>query len=130
MHSHLPRLSRLLRASFLALLVLGLIIKPVLTQLSELHVAEHAMAVAAADAHDHDHDSDGDTEDGRNPDRDDHATGAHGLMHQSGGSTTLTGLVPSISVPMVYARMPDLPIPDAIGVPHEVPSSPFRPPIA
>ena len=129
MHSHLPRLSRLLRASFLALLVLGLMIKPVLAQLSELHVAEHAMAVTA-DAHDHGHDSGSDTDNGGSPEEDDHATGAHGLMHQSGGSTTLTVPFASISVPMVYARMPDLPIPDAIGVPHEVLSSPFRPPIA
>ena len=127
MHSHLPRLPRLLRASCLALLVLGLMIKPVLAELGEFHAAEHTVA---ADAHGHGHDSDGDTEGGCSPDRDDHATGAHGLMHQSGGSTTLTGLVHGMSVPRVYARMPDLPIPDAIGVPHEVPSSPFRPPIA
>ncbi len=130
MHSRLPHLSQLLRASVLALLVLGLMIKPVLAQLSELHAAEHALAVAA-DAHgdDHDHSAD-DTGDGGSPEEDDHAIGAHGLMHQSGGSITLIGLVPSISVPMVYARMPDLPIHDAIGVPHEVLSSPFRPPIA
>ena len=111
----------------MALLVLGLMIKPVLVQLSEFHGAEHAVAVA--DAHEHDHGA-GDTDDGGDPDQDDHASGAHGLMHQSGGPTTLTGLVASMSVPMIYARMPDLPIPDAIGVPHEVPSSPFRPPIA
>ncbi len=128
MLSHLPRLFRLLRASFLALLVLGLMIKPILGQLSALHAAEHAVAVAA-DAHGHDHGVDG-TGEGRDPEQDDHTSGAHGLMHQSGGSTTLTGLAASMSVPMVYARMPDLPIPDAIGVPHEVPSSPFRPPIA
>ncbi len=129
MRSHLPRLSTLLRVGFLTLLVLGLMIQPLLAQLGELHAAEHAMAVAA-DEHDHDHDAEGDTEDGSNPDQDDHATGAHCLMHQSGGFTTLTGLVSSISVPMLYARMPDLPIPDAIGVPHEAPSSPFRPLIA
>ncbi len=135
MHSHLPRLSKFLRTSFLALLVLGLMIQPLLAQLGELHAAEHAMLVAT-DAHGHDHDADSDhdayidSEDGRNPDQDDHATGAHGLMHQSGGFTTLTGLVSSMSVPKLYARMPDLPIPDAIGVRNAVPSSPFRPPIA
>lgn len=128
MYFHSPKLYRLLRASFLALLVLGLMIKPVLAQLSALHAAEHAVAVAA-DAHGHDHGADGTDDDG-DPEQDDHTNGAHGLMHQSGGSTTLTGLAASMFVPMVYARMPDLPIPDAIGVPHEVPSSPFRPPIA
>ena len=126
MHFHSPKLRRLFRASFLALLVLGLMINPVLAQLGEFHAAEHAVA---ADAHGHDHRADG-TNDGDDPEQDDHTSGSHGLMHQNGGSTTLTGLVASMSVPMVYTRMPDLPIPDAIGIPQEVPSSPFRPPIA
>ncbi len=64
------------------------------------------------------------------PDQDGHATGAHSLMHQSGGPTMLTQLVASISVPMIYAPMPDLPIPDANGIPYDVSSIPFRPPIA
>ena len=123
--SNFPCLSRLLRASVLALLVLGLMIKPVLSQISELHAAEHAVA---ADVHGHDHGADS-TDDGGDPEQDDHTSGAHCLMHQVGGSTTLTGLAASMFVPMIYARMPDLPIPDAISVPHDVPSSPFRPPI-
>ena len=129
MRPHLSRLSRLLRTSVLALLVLGLMIKSVLAQLSELHAAEHAMAVTA-DAHGHGHGFAGDSDEGLILILGGHTIGAHGLMHQSDGSTTLTGLVLSMSVPMVYVRMPDLPIPDTIGVPHEVPSSPFRPPIA
>lgn len=128
---HPPKLLRVLRASFLVLLVLGLMVKPVLVQLSGLHAVEHAVA-AAADDHGHDPSAEHDdhTDDGDTAEGDDHAAGAHGLLHQSGGSTTLTGLVASMSVPMLYARMPDLPIPDAIRVAREVPSTPFRPPIA
>jgi hypothetical protein len=127
MHAHSPTLYRLSRVCLLALLVLGMMIEPVLAQLSELHAAEHATEVTA-DVHDHGHET-GDTHHGGDPEQDDHASGTHGLMHQSGGCSTLTGPVAGMSVPEVYARTPDLPIPDTIGVPHAVPSSPFRPPI-
>lgn len=139
MHSHLPRLIRALRASFLAVLVLGLMIKPVLAQLSDLHAVEHSVATAI-DAHGHDH---GESNHGHGDDHrlndvgadqrgdgDEHSTGAHGLMHQSSGSTTLTGLVPALSVPVVFAHMPDLPLPASARISSQFPTNPFRPPIA
>ncbi|MEQ1511493.1 MAG: hypothetical protein ABL934_02310 [Lysobacteraceae bacterium] len=120
----MTELSRALHASFLALLVLGLMIAPVLTQLGELHAAEHAEF--AADPHDHDHGADHEDD----PDRDDHNAGAHGLLHFTCGAGSLTNLVATISIQMAYGRMPMLQHPDASGVPHQLLSPPFRPPIA
>jgi hypothetical protein len=132
MRSHLPRLSRLLRASFMAVLLLGLIIQPVTAQLTNLHAVEHAAAALAEHGHDHgpgDVDlTDAGGEDG--PGQDEHAAGAHGLMHQCGGSTTLTSLVPTLSVPIAFARMQDLPLPASARIPRQSLTTPFRPPIA
>lgn len=130
MRSRLPSFVHVLRASFLALLVLGLMIKPVLAQLSELHGIEHAIAAASEGFdhdHDHEHDSD-DTDAGVDPESD--LTDTHSLMHQCSGATSMIGLLPSFSLAMSYARLPELPLPNAIGVPHTIASNPFRPPIA
>ncbi len=136
MHSHLPRLSRLLRASFMAMLLLGLVVKPVMAQLSDLHAVEHAVAGIAGhgNGHDHDHGSAqgepaavGDED---ASDHGDHTAGEHGLMHQSGGSTTLIGLVPTLSVPMAFALFPDLPLSMSARIPGQTLTNPFRPPIA
>ncbi len=124
MNSHLHRLLEVLRASFLALLVLGLMITPVLTQLGELHAAEHAEL--AADLRDHEHGADHEDD----PDRDDNNAGAHSLLHFTCGASSLTNVVAAISIQMAYGRMPMLRQPDASGVPHQSLSPPFRPPIA
>jgi hypothetical protein len=142
MHSHSSRLFRLLRASMLVALVLGLTIGPVLSQLGDLHAVEHSFA-ATADApghdhgddeggrghgHDHSNDTDHDTdEDGKGKD---HSAGAHALMHQSGIATTLTGLASALTVPTAFGRMPDLPLPSSARIPRQNLTTPFRPPIA
>lgn len=132
MHSHLPRLSRLLRASFLAMLVLGLVIQPVVAQLSDLHAVEHAAAAIAEHGHDHGPGNVNlaDTHGDEAPGQDDHSAGSHGLMHQAGGSSTLTASALALSVPSVYAPAADLPMPASARIPQQSPTNPFRPPIA
>ncbi len=139
MHSHSSRLFRLLRASMLVMLVLGLMIGPVLSQLGDLHAVEHSFA-STADAHGHDHRDDeggrGHRHDHSANDTDvdgkgkDHSAGAHALMHQSGIATTLTGLTPALTVPTAFGRMPDLPLPSSARIPRQNLTTPFRPPIA
>ncbi len=147
MHSHPSRLFRLLRASMLAVLLLGLTTGPVLSQLGELHAVEHSFA-ATADAHGHDHRDDdgwhghrhghaandpdhgtdhGSDEDGKGKD---HSAGAHALMHQGGIASPLTGPVPVLTVPTAFGRMPDLPLPFSARIPRQNLPTPFRPPIA
>jgi uncharacterized protein involved in copper resistance len=130
MRSHLARIKPLLRASLLALLVLGLMIRPVLSGLSETHAAEHAMAIDEhADGHGHPHNhapaphGDGDAPD------EDHTSGIHGLMHQPGGHTTLE-LAVEIRVPPAPRHALLLPDLARTGLPQQPPSNPFRPPIA
>lgn len=131
MRTHLAQARRLLRASVLALLVLGLMIRPVLSGLSDTHSAEHAMAMdehADGHGHPHDHAPDLHTDEGA-PDED-HASWTHGLMHQPGGHTTVE-LTAGIEVPPAAPRdmqiMPNL---TRSGLPQQPPSTPFRPPIA
>lgn len=126
----------LLRASLLVLLVVGVIVRPMLNQISELHSFEHA-ALADVNAHGHDHDGHGHDHaaDHSDPAPDqppctdpDHAKGAHGLMHQAdtGPSASLAGLPVQFGHPM---RAGKLLMPAAGPLPPQIPSSPFRPPI-
>lgn len=136
----------LLRASLLVLLVVGVIVRPMLNQISELHSVEHAVLADVAahghdhDGHGHDHpaehpgDQPGDDLGDRSPDQLpctdlDHAKGAHGLMHQAdtGPSASLAGLPAQFGHPM---RAGKLLMPAAGPLPPQIPSSPFRPPIA
>jgi uncharacterized protein involved in copper resistance len=129
MRPHLARVKRLFRASLLALLVLGMMIRPVLSGLSEGHAAEHAAAAMHMDGpgHPHDHAPDSHT-DGDAP-AEDHTSGTHGLMHQPGGYTTFD-LVAGIEVPPAL-RHSQSPLNLArSGLPQQPPSTPFRPPIA
>lgn len=136
MRSHFAQGIRLLRASLLVLLVLGLMIRPVLTGLSEGHAAEHAMSV---DLHEEEHQDDHHDDhahphdqvphaDGDAPGND-HASGTHGLMHQPGGHTTLE-LTAAIEVPPAPRHGQALPNLARPGLPKQPPSNPFRPPIA
>lgn len=113
----------LLRTSLLALLVLGMVVRPALNLVGELHAVEHA---AFAQAGDHGHDLPDDRDSTPGPD---HATGAHGLMHQADTGTSAvlwtTWVLPPASPPASV-----LPMPDSTAVRPQQPSSPFRPPIA
>lgn len=129
----------LFRASLLVLLVVGVIVRPVLNQISELHAVEHAaLAAAAGDGHgngEHGHDDDHAHDDGSHPALDDsqgqeagHTDGAHGLMHQAdtGPSASLAGLIPQFGHSMPAPR---LLAPASGPLPPQIPSTPFRPPI-
>lgn len=119
---HAP-LSIFLRASLLALLVLGVVIRPTLTHIGELHAAEHA-ALADADGHGHDHADDHDDEPGT-----DHAQGAHGLMHQAGSGGASSAMMAMIVLPAVHGRGHILSSADVSRGPAQHHVTPFRPPI-
>jgi hypothetical protein len=130
--SALRHYRRLLRTAFLALLVLGLVVNPTLAAVGELHAIEHAAAAsghdrdghphsAGTDDHHHDHPS-------GHPDRD-HATGTHGLMHQS-GTASFTLPEAEVVVSGLAACGPLLPEFRRCPLPGDCPNLPFRPPIA
>lgn len=130
MHSRLTQAERLLRASFLALLMLGLLVGPLLSKLSEIHAVEHGMAIGPlADGHGHSHDDAADPHTDGSAPEDDHTDGAHGLMHQSGGQTTFA-LAAEIGIPCAPRRTESPPNLTRSGLPQQPPSNPFRPPIA
>ena len=118
------RLSILLRASLLALLVLGLAVNPALTFVGELHGADHAL-LAEAGGHHHDeaglHDDAPDT---------DHTEGAHGLLHQSSGGGAFSDSVAVITLPAVAYEPVVIALPTPLPVPLQHVTGPFRPPIA
>lgn len=113
-----------LHTSLLVLLVLGVIVRPVLTHIGALHAAEHA-ALADADNHGHAHDDDHDDEPGA-----DHTDGAHGLMHQAGSGGAFSETVAMIVLPAVHGRAPMLSTADVSRVPAHRFVTPLRPPIA
>lgn len=117
-------LTTLLRASLLVLLVLGMLVKPVLNHVGELHAVEHAALAVCDHGHDgSDHDC---TDSG--PDTD-HAQGAHSLMHSADAGASTGICISSTSLP---TAAPDsvLPMPDTAAVHPQHPISLFRPPIA
>jgi hypothetical protein len=114
---------KILRASLLVLLVLGLLAKPMLNQIGDLHSLEHAV-LADADGHGHDHGDDHDDEPGQ-----DHAKGAHGLMHQA-NIGAFSDSLPTIAFLSRCAFPTALPVPDLPSAPRQFAATPFRPPIA
>ena len=126
----LHRYRRLLRTALLALLVLGMVISPTLAGVSELHDLEHAAEGAGHGVHAHTHSDSGHyghvDSDEADPE---HASGAHGLLHQAGSvSVTLPQAAVDISAPPMagpllteFARS---------HLPGDSPTHPFRPPIA
>jgi hypothetical protein len=132
------RLSHL-RAIGLALLALGLIIKPSMTQLNELHRAQHTLSAGELhrqSGHDHvaDHaDGRGRSHVGSHHHDDQsgskHTDGPHGLLHQAGDGA-FAGIAIGISLTPILD--PSLALPTAAALPpiqrHLGP--PLRPPIA
>lgn len=132
-------LPSILRASLLALLVLGLIIKPVLSQISDLHSVEHAALAMASEhdgdhdhGHEHHHDHDHGAPEGSpkaDPDEE-RGKGAHGLMHQVGVGGASLDIASSLLVVPVIPPTTVLPMPKTSSVPLQNLATPFRPPIA
>lgn len=107
---------RLLRATMLALLVLGIMVRPVLGVIGELHVIEHASLASGTDSQGN----------GLDPD---HALGVHGLLHQGCGNadSTLPASLDLTALPLAPAV---LPFPATAPPGGAYVDLPFRPPIA
>lgn len=107
---------RLLRATMLALLVLGTMVRPVLGVISELHTIEHAALASGTDSQGN----------GLDPD---HTLGVHGLLHHSCGSTdsTLPASPSLTALPPATAVLPRLTTIPPRGAYIDLP---FRPPTA
>lgn len=127
MHRLVHKLIPLLRASFLLLLMLGVMVRPMLNQMGALHAAEH---VTMGDVDDRGHDYAGDREQAPDPDPDpDHTKGAHGLMHQAdtvSSANIWTSWVSLAAIPPTST----LPLADLASTRSQRLASPFRPPIA
>lgn len=119
-----------LRTLLLVLLALGLISRPMLGELGDLHGAEHAAITAAAalgHAHDavsagthHHHDDEADPE---------HSLGSHGLLHLC-SAVTVALPEPMLLLYPPPAAGPSLPEFETPRVRGDPSSLPFRPPIA
>ncbi len=123
-----PRLFQVLRVSMLTLLVLGIAIRPVLQFVGEAHASDHRVAVEFH-GHDHGHGHGHDSEPANDP-APDHASGVHGLMHQSSGGGTFSVNTLVMSLPEVAFELLATPVPVPSRVPLQLIEGPFRPPIA
>ncbi|HBK47414.1 MAG TPA: hypothetical protein DDZ67_13470 [Xanthomonadaceae bacterium] len=112
---------RLLRASLLALLVLGVMVRPVLNQVGELHQIEHMAAEVAEHGHAHP------GQDAPDP-APDHMKGAHGLMHQTDAGFS-ADVWPIWNLPSAVLPESVLPMAKLAAVPLQRLTTPFRPPI-
>lgn len=120
-----PHLRTILRTSFLVLLMLGVMVRPMINQLSALHDVEHA---TLAGANDHGHDHADDREPIPDPDPD-HSTGAHGLMHQADTGSTANIWTAWIAPPIMRVAS-NVPLADSDSTRPQRFTSLFRPPIA
>lgn len=128
--SRLLRCHRSLRIALLVLLALGLVARPMLGQLGDLHGVEHAV-VAETVAHGHAHDSDPVATHHHHdePGNAEHTDGPHGLLHMFTGVTVA---LPETGVQVfpLPAAGTLLPLPATPRLPGDPSSLPFRPPIA
>jgi hypothetical protein len=114
----------LLRASLLALLMLGVIIKPVLAPLCDIHALGHALRI-------YQHDPGTTALDHAEHQFDQHAVrGAHGLVHEGDSGSAYADNTASITLIAVRFEASRLQLPPASPVPLESVGAPFRPPIA
>lgn len=124
------RMSAFLRASLLALLVLGIVIKPILASAFELHTADHALSAQGDGGNDRpdadDHDQSGN--DG-GPGQD-HAQGAHGLLHESKCGGAYSDTVAALKLPLAPYQATVIPYFDSSPVASHHVTGQFRPPIA
>ena len=128
--SALLRHCRRLRTALLVLVVLGMVVSPTLAAVGEVHGIQHAVAAGSDDAHGHTHSADSDPHDPGGDESDpEHATGGHGLMHQS-ASLSVTMPDEPLAVSEVAPGEPLLPEFRRLHLPGDSPNLPFRPPIA
>jgi hypothetical protein len=116
-------LHRILRASVLALLVLGLLVKPILVLTADAHEIQHALLAAAGPPgipHFH-----GDRDDPQP--NSDQTHGTRSLLWSAGVFEPIT---PVLEVPPL--DLPPIALPPLARTPLKVrsPATPFRPPIA
>lgn len=119
MRRSLPPILNVLRTSLLVLLVLGVIIRPMLNQMGQLHSMEHAALAADAGTTDH----------GPGTPDPDHTLGGHLLLHMAdvGASAWLatSWAVTATPMPVFAPLLRKVPTLQAQRF-----DSPFRPPIA
>lgn len=115
-------LNMLLHASLMALLVLGMVLRPVLDLSAEVHLAEHAVQFHAP----------GMVADANSPDcvADARVDKAHGLVHQDSSGFVCADLVQPLDLPLVVFGPVLAREPAVMRVPAHHPATPFRPPIA
>ena len=120
-----------LRASLLALVALGIVIKPMMASDFELHSVDHELAVQA---HGHDHQASSAHDiDPSAPAGDvgqDHVQGSHGLLHESKCGGAYSDSVVALSLPLAPHLATVVATPAASPVALQHIPGPFRPPIA
>ena len=121
------RLQRFLRASLLTLLVLGLLAKPVVLFMCEVHSIEHAR-IAAADPHGIHFEGDRDDPGDNGQSGSKHTHGANGVWQLS--VATFASVVPDLTAGIVLMPRVALPPLRATAIEPRAPTNPFRPPIA
>lgn len=127
--SSFRRTRRILRSALLTLLMLGLVINPVLAAVGELHGLEHAAMAASAGLHDHAHQEGSDHPHPGDDADPEHASGLHGLLHQTG---SVSETLPEGLSALLVQLPPEADLPE-FGMSHrpgDSPNLPFRPPIA
>ncbi len=108
---------RSLRAAVLSLLVLGLVLRPALLALCDVHASLHAADFAVVeDAASHEANTS-------------HAHGSHGIEYD-GIAGGIADLVPGFELPVVHRAAVPLTPPTALPLPRRPAPGPFRPPIA
>lgn len=125
MSRSIRQLPYFLRTSLLVLLALGLLTKPVLTAISEIHTLAHPELIAADD-HGHSHDVQTDDDERKA----DHTQGSHGLMHQAGAGGAFDHSTARLDLPMAVPNASLLPAANPRPPSQARLTSPFRPPIA
>lgn len=111
----------LARISLFALMLLSVVARPMVIQLSELHGLEHDIAAAFDHGHSHPAGASDNLDD-------DHAFGAHSVLHQADASFA-GSLFNGHHQVVALALSADVPALRLLRVPLGYPASPFRPPI-
>lgn len=118
-----PAITAFLRTTLLLMLALGVLARPVIDQVGEMHQANHA-EVAVEDHH-----HDGDANPDEAPGHEGYA-GMHGVLHETCASGALGMLAHALTMPGPIERAVLLPGRHVRHLPDSPSPTPFRPPIA
>jgi hypothetical protein len=118
-----PRLSTLVRASLLGLLMLAVAFKPMSSLVCDMHQLTHVLAATGLVSLHQDSPAE------RQLDAD-HAKGAHGLLHSGDESGAYVGFSAEVTVPALRLDAVAVSLPTELPVPMQHVTKPFRPPIA